>query len=68
MAIRDRRSHSPDRYRVCFETVAGLCSYDVSSKKEALRRARLEGGYVLAQWHCTDENGRTYVDSELLDE
>jgi len=66
MSVRDRQSHYPNRYRVCFKTVAGLCSYDVYSEAEARRRAKLEGGYVLAQWYCTDEDGRSYIDSEVL--
>ena len=63
---RDRKSHYPDRYRVCFDTIAGHCSYDVYTEAEARKRAKLERGYVLAQWYCTDENGRTYIDSERL--
>lgn len=66
MSVRDRQSYQPDRYRVCFETAAGLCSYDVSTEAKARRRAKLEGGYVLAQWYCRDENGRSYIDSERL--
>ena len=66
MSVRDRQTFYPNRYRVCFQTVAGLCSYDVRSEAEARRRAKAEGGYVLAQWFCTDENGRTYIDSERL--
>ena len=66
MSIRDRRSFQPDRYRVCFQTVAGFCSYDTYSEAEARRRAKIEGGYVLAQWYCVAEDGRTYIDSERL--
>ena len=66
MSVGDRETHYPNRYRVCFETVAGLCSYDVYNEAEARRRAKLERGYVLAQWYCTRDDGSTYIDSEPL--
>ena len=66
MSVRDRDTFQPNRYRVCFRTAAGPCSYDVHTEAEARRRADMEGGYVLAQWYCTDEDGRTYIDSERL--
>ena len=66
MSAHSLPSRRPDRYRVVFQTVAGYCSYDVSTVSEARRRAKAEGGYVLAQWIEREELGRSYVRSERL--
>jgi hypothetical protein len=66
MSVRDREHFYPDRYRVSFHTVSGLCSYDVYSEAEARRAMRDPSVTVYAQWYCRDENGRTYIDDEVL--